>query len=144
MDLVQGGRHRTALRQRELARGDAYAAAEDDAHGDGNECGATADQSVIAPAHGRDSGDQENRRTPCRSTGSMGVHMSDAAREEEARKHGEEIGATDEAAAQAAAADTGPSPEAEIAQGHRSGHRHDHTDTAAHRPECGSHRGPRR
>lgn len=75
--------------------------------------------------------------------------MSDAAREEavleeEARKHAGEIGATDEAAAQAAAADTDPCPEVAIAEVHRSGHWHDHTDTAAHRRELGSHRGPRR
>ncbi|WP_107767043.1 hypothetical protein [Nocardioides terrigena] len=75
--------------------------------------------------------------------------MSDAAREEaaleeEARQHAEEIRATEEAA-QAAAADTGPSPDAEIAQVHRSGRQHDHTDTAAYlRPQLGRRRGPRR
>ena len=94
-------------------------------------------------------GDQEDRRSRCRSTGSMGVHMSDAAREEaaleeEARQRAEEITATEEAA-QAAAADTGPSPHAEIAHVHRSGRQHDHTDTAAYqRPQLGRRRGPRR
>ena len=94
-------------------------------------------------------GDQEDRRSRCRSTGSMGVHMSDAAREEaaleeEARQRAEEIRASEEAAAQAAAADTGPSPDAEIAQV-RSGRQHDHTDTAAYqRPQLGCRRGPRR
>ena len=84
--------------------------------------------------------------------------MSEAAREEavleeEARQRAEEISATEEAAAQAAAADTGPSPDAdtgpspdaEIAQVHRSGRQHDHTDTAAYqRPQLGRRRGPRR
>jgi len=75
--------------------------------------------------------------------------MSDAAREEaaleeEARQRAEEIRATEEAA-QAVAADTGPSPDAEIAQVHRSGRQHDHTDTAAYqRPQLGRRRGPRR
>lgn len=75
--------------------------------------------------------------------------MSEAAREEaaleeEARQRAEEISATEEAAAQAAA-DTGPSPDAEIAQVHRSGRQHDHTDTAAYqRPQLGRRRGPRR
>ena len=77
--------------------------------------------------------------------------MSDAAREEaaleeEARQRAEEIRATEEAAALAAAADTGPYPDAEIAQVHRSGRQHDdHTDTAAYqRPQLGRRRGPRR
>ena len=76
--------------------------------------------------------------------------MSDAAREEaalgkEARQRAENIRATEEASAQAAAADTGPSPEAEIAKVHRSGRQHDHTDTAAsQRPQLGRRRGPRR
>ena len=75
--------------------------------------------------------------------------MSDAAREEaaleeEARQRAEEIRASEEAA-QAAAADSGPSPDAEIAQVHRSGRQHDHTDTAAYqRPQLGRRRGPRR
>ena len=75
--------------------------------------------------------------------------MSEAAREEaaleeEARQRAEEIRATEEAA-QAAAADTGPSPDAEIAQVHRSGRQHDHTDTAAYqRPRLGRRRGPLR
>ena len=75
--------------------------------------------------------------------------MSDAAREEaaleeDARQRAEEIRATEEAAAQAAA-DTGPSPDAEIAQVHRSGRQHDHADTAAYqRPQLGRRRGPRR
>ncbi|GAB7005248.1 hypothetical protein JCM18899A_27210 [Nocardioides sp. AN3] len=75
--------------------------------------------------------------------------MSEAAREEaaleeEARQRAEEIRATEEAA-QAAAADTGPSPDAEIAQVHRSGRQHDHTGTAAYqRPQLGRRRGPRR
>ncbi|WP_300641010.1 hypothetical protein [Nocardioides sp.] len=74
--------------------------------------------------------------------------MSEAAREEaaleeEARQRAQEISATEAAAAQAAAA-TGPSPDAEIAQVHRSGRQHDHTDTAAYqRPQLGR-RGPRR
>ena len=76
--------------------------------------------------------------------------MSDAAREEatldeDGRQRAEEIRATEEAAAQAAAADTSPSPDAEIAQVHRSGHQHDHTDTAAYqRPQLGRRRGPHR
>jgi hypothetical protein len=76
--------------------------------------------------------------------------MSDAAHEvaalqEEARQRAEEIRATEEAAAQAAAADTGTSSEADIAQVHRSCHQHDHTDTAAdQRPQLGRSRGPRR
>lgn len=75
--------------------------------------------------------------------------MSDAAREEaapeeEARQRAEEIRATEEAAAQATAADIGHS-DAEIAQVHRSGRQHDHTDTAAYqRPQRGRRRGPRR
>ncbi|WP_041546525.1 MULTISPECIES: hypothetical protein [unclassified Nocardioides] len=75
--------------------------------------------------------------------------MSDAAREEaaleeEARQRAEEIRATEETA-QAAAADTGPSVDAEIAQVHRSGRQHDHTDTAAYRrPQLGRRRPPRR
>ncbi len=67
----------------------------------------------------------------------------EAALEEEARQRAEEIRATEEAAAQAA--DTGPSPDAEIAQVQRSGRQHDHTDTAAcQRPQLGHRRGPRR
>ena len=75
--------------------------------------------------------------------------MSDAARkeaalEEEARQRAEEIRATEDAAT-AAAADTDPSPDAEIAQVDRSGRQHDHTDTAAYqRPQLGRRRGPRR
>ncbi|MBM0127608.1 hypothetical protein [Pimelobacter simplex] len=75
--------------------------------------------------------------------------MSEAAREEaaleeEARQRAEEISATEAAAAQAVAADAGPSPDAEIAQVHRSGRQHDHTDTAAYqRPQLGR-RSPRR
>lgn len=69
----------------------------------------------------------------------------EAAREEEARQRAEKIRATEEAAAQATAADTGPSPEAEIAQVHRSGRQHDHTDTVAYqRPQLGRRRGPPR
>ena len=74
--------------------------------------------------------------------------MSDAAREEaaleeEARQRAEEIRASEEAAARAA--DAGPSPDAGIAQVHRSGRQHDHTDTAAYqRPQLGRRRGPRR
>lgn len=76
--------------------------------------------------------------------------MSDASREETAleedvRQRAEEMRASEEAAAQAAAADTGPSPDAEMAQVDRSGHQHDHTDTAAYqRPQLGRRRGPRR
>jgi hypothetical protein len=76
--------------------------------------------------------------------------MSDAAREEagleeEARERAEEIRASEEAAAHAAAADADPSPDAEIAQVHRSGRQHDHADTAAYqRPPLGRRRGPRR
>ncbi len=63
----------------------------------------------------------------------------------ERRHRAEDIRATEEAAAQAAVADTGPSPDAEIAQVHRSGRQHDHTDTAAYqRPQLGRRRGPRR
>ncbi len=69
----------------------------------------------------------------------------EAALEEEARQRTEEIRATEEAAALAAAADTDPSPDAEIAQVQRSGRQHDHTDTAAYRrPQLGRRRGPRR
>ncbi len=69
----------------------------------------------------------------------------EAALEDEAQRHAEEIRATAEAAAQPAADDTGPSPDAEIAQGPRSGRQHDHTDTAAYqRPQLGRRRGPRR
>lgn len=74
--------------------------------------------------------------------------MSEAAREEaaleeEARQRAEEIRASEEAAARAA--DAGPSPDAEIAQVHRSGRQHDHTDTAAYqRPQLGRRLGPRR
>ncbi len=75
--------------------------------------------------------------------------MSDAAREEaaleeEARQRAEEIRASEEAASRAAADDTDPSPDAEIAQVHRSGRQHDHTDTAYQRPPLGRRRGPRR
>jgi hypothetical protein len=78
----------------------------------------------------------------------MGVHMSETAREEapleeEARQRAEEIRASEEASARAAAADTGHSPE--IAQVHRFGRQHDHTDTAAYqRPRLSRRRGPRR
>ena len=69
----------------------------------------------------------------------------EAALEEEARQRAEEIRATEDAAGQAAASDTGPSPDAEIAQVHRSGRQNDHTDTAAYqRPQLGRRRGPRR
>jgi len=69
----------------------------------------------------------------------------EAALEEEARRRAEDIRATDEAAAQAAATDTGPSSDAEIAQVHRTGRQHDYTDTAAYRrPQLGRRRGPRR
>jgi len=65
----------------------------------------------------------------------------EAALEEEARQHAKEIRATEEAAAQAAAADTGPTPDAEIAQIHRPGRQHDPTDTAAYqRPQLGRRR----
>jgi len=76
--------------------------------------------------------------------------MSDhAAREEavlaeEARRRAEDVRATEEATAHAVAADTGPSPDAEIAQVHRSSRRHDHTDTAAYQRPVGRRRGPRR
>ena len=69
----------------------------------------------------------------------------EAALEEEARQRAEEIRATEEADAHAATADTGPSPDAEIAQVQRSGRQQDHTDTAAYqRPQLGRRRGPRR
>ena len=75
----------------------------------------------------------------------MTAHARKPALEEEARQHAEETRATEEAAAQAAAADPGTSPDAEIAQVHRSGRQHDHTDTAAYqRPQLGRRRGPRR
>ena len=65
----------------------------------------------------------------------------EAALEEEVRQRAEEIRATEEAAAQFADADTGPSPDAEIAQVQRSGRQHDHTDTAAYqRPRLGPRR----
>jgi hypothetical protein len=68
----------------------------------------------------------------------------EAALEEEARQRAEEIRATEEAAAQAADADTGPSRDAEIAQVQRLGRQHDHTDTAANqRPQLARRRGPR-
>ena len=76
--------------------------------------------------------------------------MSDAAREEaaleeEARQHAEEIQSTEEATARTAAADSGPSSDADIAQVQRSGRQHNHTDTVAYqRPQFGGHRGPRR
>jgi hypothetical protein len=80
----------------------------------------------------------------------MGADVSDAAREEaaleEARHRAEEIRATDEAA-QAAAVEISPFPDAEIARVHRSGRQNDHagTDTAAYqRRELGHRRGPRR
>lgn len=69
----------------------------------------------------------------------------ETALEEEARQRAEEIRATEEASAQAAAADTEPSPDAEIAQVHRSDRQHHHTDTAAYqRPQLGRRYGPRR
>jgi hypothetical protein len=69
----------------------------------------------------------------------------EAALEEEARQRAEDIRAAEEGAAQAAADDTGPSPDAEIAQLHRSGRQHDPSGTAAHqRPQVGRRRGPRR
>jgi hypothetical protein len=69
----------------------------------------------------------------------------EAALEEAARRRAEEIRASGEASAQAAAADTGPSPDAEFTQVHRSGRQHDHTDTAAYqRPQLGRRRSPRR
>jgi hypothetical protein len=68
----------------------------------------------------------------------------EAALEEEARRRAEDIRATEEATAQAAAADTGPAPDAEIARVQRSGRQHDCTDTAAYqRPQPGRRRGPR-
>lgn len=70
----------------------------------------------------------------------------EAALEEEARQRAEGIRATEEAAAeQTAATETGPSPDAEIAQVHRSGRQHDHTDTGAYqRTSSGRRSGPRR
>jgi hypothetical protein len=73
-------------------------------------------------------------------------HTEDAL-EEDARRRAQEIAAIEEAAAQAGAADEqGPSPDAEIAQVHRSGRQHDLSDTAAYqRPQAGRRiRGPRR
>jgi len=73
-------------------------------------------------------------------------HTEDAL-EEDARRRAQEIAACEEAAAQAAAADEqGPSPDAEIAQVHRSGRQHDLSDTAAYqRPRTRRRiRGPRR
>jgi hypothetical protein len=66
--------------------------------------------------------------------------------EEALRQRAEEIQASEEVAAQAAAADTDPSPDAEIAQvHHQSGRQHHHPDTAAYqRPRLGRRRGPRR
>jgi hypothetical protein len=63
------------------------------------------------------------------------AHTEDAL-EEEARQRGQEIAAGEEASAQAvAAAEQGPSPDAEIAQVPRSGRQHDLSDTAPyHRP----------
>jgi hypothetical protein len=57
--------------------------------------------------------------------------------EEEARRHAQEIAASEEASAQAvAAAEQGPSPDEEIAQVRRSGRQHDLSDTAPdHRPQ---------
>ena len=76
--------------------------------------------------------------------------MSHAAREEaaleEARQRAEEIRATDEAA-QAAAVEISPFPDAEIARVHRSGRQHHHagTDTAgSQRPQLGHRRSPHR
>jgi hypothetical protein len=77
--------------------------------------------------------------------------MGEAAREEaefeEAlRQPAEEIKASEEVAARAAAADTDPSPDAEIAQVHiQSGRQNHHPDTAAYqRSRPGRRRGPRR
>lgn len=73
-------------------------------------------------------------------------HIEDAL-EEEARRRAQEISASEEAVAQAAAADEqDPSPDAEIAQVHRSGRQHDLSDTAAYpRPQANRRvRGPRR
>ena len=73
-------------------------------------------------------------------------HTEDAL-EEEARRRAQEISASEEAVAQAAAADEqGPSPDAEIAQVHRSGRQHDLSDTAAYPRHQANRRvrGPRR
>jgi len=78
--------------------------------------------------------------------GEYAGHTEDAL-EEEARRRAQEIAASEEAAAQAVAADEqGPSPDAEIAQVHRSGRQHDLSDTAAYpRPSANRRvRGPRR
>ena len=67
--------------------------------------------------------------------------------EEDARRRAHETEASEKAAAQAAAADEqGPSPDAEIAQVHRSGRQHDLSDTPTYRrPQVsGRIRGPRR
>ena len=58
----------------------------------------------------------------------------EAALEEAARQRAQEIQASEDAYAQAAAAEeTSPSPDAEIARGHRSGRQHDQSDAAAYR-----------
>ena len=65
--------------------------------------------------------------------------------EEEARRRSAEISAGEAATERAAGMDEDCSPDAEIAQVHRSGRQHDHTDTAAYqRPQLGRRRGPRR
>jgi hypothetical protein len=74
------------------------------------------------------------------------AHTQDAL-EEEARRHAQEIAASEEASAQAvAAAEQGPPTDEEIAQLRRSGRQHDLSDTALyHRPQADRHiRVPRR
>lgn len=61
------------------------------------------------------------------------AERQEAALEEEARQRSQEIHASQDAYAQAAAAEkTSPSSDAEIAQVHRSGRQHDHSDAAAY------------
>jgi hypothetical protein len=69
-------------------------------------------------------------------------HTEDAL-EEDARRRAQEIAASEEAAA---ADEQGPSPDADIAQVHRSGRQHDLNDTAAYQRPAASRRirGPRR
>ena len=61
------------------------------------------------------------------------AERQEAALEEAARQRSQEIQASQDAYAQAAAAEeTSPSPDAEIARVYRSGRQHDHSDAAAY------------
>lgn len=69
----------------------------------------------------------------------------EAALEEDARRRAQEIQTSEDASSAAAAEDQAPSPDAEIAQVHRSGRQHDYSDAAAYqRPPASRRSGPRR